>query len=150
VGTPPSGYAAGVNDPVYTAEVTSTGGRTDGRARSTDGNLDLRIATPGSGAEGTNPEELFAAGYAACFASAFLLGARRAKADIDGIEVTAEVTLGKQDDGGYGLAVTLRVQAPGIPQATADELIAVAHEGCPYSRATRGNVEVVLQAVGAA
>jgi osmotically inducible protein OsmC len=134
---------------VYTTSATSTGGRFEGRVRADRGAFELGTNAPGQG-EGTNPEELFAAGYAACFASAFLLGARRAQADPSGVEVTAEVTLGKEDDGGFGLAVQLRVNAPNIPQAQADELIAAAHEGCPYSKATRGNIDVGLEAVGGA
>jgi lipoyl-dependent peroxiredoxin len=136
-------------DPLHTTSATSTGGRFDGRVRAASGTFDLETSAPGQG-EGTNPEELFAAGYAACFASAFLLGARRANADIEGVEVTADVMLGKEDDGGSALAVTLHVNAPRMSQADAERLAAEAHGICPYSRATHGNVDVALDAVGGA
>lgn len=144
----PRGYAPTVIEPVYTAEVTSTGGRTDGRARSTDGNLDVKVAIPGSGGDGTNPEELFAAGYAACFGSAVFLTARRMRLDPGDVAVRARVHLGKAGDGGFGLAAELDVTIPGADQATADEIVRRAHDVCPYSRATRGNIEVELTARG--
>ncbi len=136
-------------EPVYTAEVTSTGGRTDGRARSTDGTLDLPISIPGSGGGGTNPEELFAAGYAACFGSAVQLTARRMKVDPADVAVQAKVHLGK-DERGFGIGVELDVTIPRADQATAEELVRRAHEVCPYSRATQGNVDVALTARGGA
>ena len=137
-------------EPLYTAEVTSTGGRADGRARSTDGNLDVPVGMPGGGGEGTNPEELFAAGYSACFASAAMLLARQMKLDPTGLEVQAQVTLGRLEDGMYGLAVGLDLNGPALTQEQADQLVAAAHEVCPYSRATRGNVDVTLTASGGA
>ncbi len=119
------------------------------QARSSDGNLDLPIAIPGSGGAGTNPEELFAAGYAACFGSAVQLTARRMKIDPADVAVRARVHLGK-DEGGFGIGVELDVTVPNADQATAEDLVRRAHEVCPYSRATRGNVEVALTAHGGA
>src|SRR4051812_16583741 len=135
-------------EPLYTTSVTSTGGRRDGRVRSAQGTLDLAVDPPGHG-DGTNPEELFAAGYAACFTSAAALAARRLKLDPSGLEVTAEVTLGRVGDD-YDIAVHLRLTAPKIPQEDAERVIDIAHQGCPYSRATRGNIEVGLTANGGA
>ncbi len=143
------GYAGPVIEPVYTAEVTSTGGRTDGRARSTDGSLDLGITIPGSGGAGTNPEELFAAGYAACFGSAVQLTARRMKVDPADVAVRARVHLGKVE-GGFGIGVELDVTIPNADQATAEDVVRRAHQVCPYSRATHGNVDVELTAHGGA
>ncbi len=134
---------------VYTAAVTANG--REGRAVSTDGRLDLKLSPPpafggGEGAEGTNPEQLFAAGYAACFASALAAVGRKAGADTAEVSVTAEVGIGKDAaDGGYALAVTLRVELPGtLAGETGHRLVEQAHQLCPYSKATRGNVEVRL------
>ena len=132
---------------LYTAEATSTGEGRNGKVRSSDGVVDLVMATPvemgGSGA-GSNPEQLFAAGYAACFHSALRLVARRAGADVQGSEVTGRVGIGPTGTGGYGLAVTLRVALPAVPADTARALVEQAHQVCPYSNATRGNIEVAL------
>lgn len=128
--------------PLYTAEVTSTGGRNKGHARSTDGNLDLKVVVPGSGAEGTNPEELFAAGFAACFGNAVITTARRQQKDPGEVEVTARVHIGSDDAGGFGLAVELEVSVPGLSKEEAEEIVALADQACPYSKATRGNIEV--------
>jgi osmotically inducible protein OsmC len=130
----------------YTAIATASG--REGRAVSSDGKLDVQLDQPvelgGKGA-GTNPEQLFAAGYAACFASALSLVARRAKVDVSDAAVTAEVGLGPNDSGGFALAVTLRVELPDqIPSATRRELVEAAHQTCPYSNATRGNIPVEL------
>ena len=134
---------------LYTAEATAEGGR-DGKVRSSDGTLDLTLAPPkemgGTGA-GSNPEQLFAAGYAACFHSALGLVARRAKQDIAGSTITAQVGIGPNGDGGYGLAVTLEASLPGVEAETARRLVEQAHQVCPYSNATRGNVEVTLNLV---
>jgi lipoyl-dependent peroxiredoxin len=131
----------------YTAEATATGGRRAGRATSPDGVLDLPIAPPkevGGPGGATNPEQLFAAGYAACFDSAIGAIARREKVEVGQTSVTARVGLGRAEEGGYGLEVELRVSVPGVPREQAEELVAKAHRLCPYSRATRGNIEVSL------
>ncbi|CAL9436424.1 Organic hydroperoxide resistance protein OhrB [Streptomyces sp. enrichment culture] len=133
-------------DTLYTAAATATHGR-DGRAVSSDGRLDLALSAPvelGGDGRGTNPEQLFAAGYAACFGSALALVGRRAKVDVGDAAVTAEVGLGRQGEG-FGLAVTLRVELPDtVDEATGRKLVEQAHQVCPYSQATRGNVPVDL------
>lgn len=131
---------------LYTAHATATGGR-DGRAVSNDNNLDVKLTTPkqlgGAGGEGTNPEQLFAAGYSACFLSAMKFVATPMKVALPAdATVTAEVGVGPNDKGGFGLAAELRVALPGMEQAAAQALVAKAHEVCPYSNATRGNIEV--------
>ncbi|MBD0841970.1 MULTISPECIES: organic hydroperoxide resistance protein [unclassified Streptomyces] len=131
-------------DAIYTAVATATHGR-EGRAVSSDGKLDLQLAPPvelGGNGQGTNPEQLFAAGYAACFASALGLVGRQAKVDISDAAVTGEVGIGKQG-AGFGLAVTLRVELPeSVDEATGRKLVDQAHQVCPYSNATRGNIPV--------
>lgn len=131
---------------IYTAVATATHGR-DGRAVSSDGRLDLQLAIPvemGGNGQGTNPEQLFAAGYAACFASALGLVGRQAQVDVTDAAVTGEVGIGKQGEG-FGLAVTLRVELPGsVDEATGRKLVEQAHQVCPYSNATRGNIPVEL------
>ncbi|MCX5082089.1 organic hydroperoxide resistance protein [Streptomyces sp. NPDC056121] len=131
---------------IYTAVATATHGR-DGRAVSSDGRLDLQLAIPtemGGNGQGTNPEQLFAAGYSACFASALGLVGRAAKVDVSDAAVTAEVGIGKQGEG-FGLAVTLRVELPETVDAeTGRKLVEQAHQVCPYSNATRGNIDVEL------
>ncbi len=139
---------------LYTAEATSEGGRFQGRAFTSDGRLDVPIEPPaelGGPEEGnaTNPEQLFAAGYAACFHSALKLVARKQKAAFSDSAVTAEVGIGPDEAGGFGLEVTLRVELGGIDQAAAEQLVAAAHQVCPYSNATRGNVPVTLETVTA-
>ena len=137
-------------DITYTAIATSTGEGRTGRARTSDGVLDVELATPremGGPGGATNPEQLFAAGYAACFHSALKAVGRAQKVAFSDSAVTAEVGLGKDDQGGFGLAVTLHVELGGLDQAAADDLVARAHQVCPYSNATRGNVEVVLETV---
>jgi Ohr subfamily peroxiredoxin len=138
---------------LYTAEATSTGDGRNGHVASSDGVLDAPVATPSEmGGKGgaTNPEQLFAAGYAACFHSALRGVARRAKADVTGSRVTARVGLGKSSETAYGLTVGLDVALPAVPRAVAEELVAAAHQVCPYSNATRGNVEVELAVVDSA
>jgi Ohr subfamily peroxiredoxin len=133
---------------LYTAEVTSTGDGRNGNVVSSDGIIDFPVATPkemGGQGGATNPEQLFAAGYAACFHSALKLVGRREKVSVDGTTVTARVGLGRVDSGGYGLAVTLVVAVPGADRETALRLTEVAHQVCPYSNATRGNVDVQLE-----
>lgn len=133
-------------DALYTAVATATHGR-DGRAITSDGKLDLQLAVPvemGGSGQGTNPEQLFAAGYAACFASALGLVGRRAKVDLSEAAVTGEVGIGKQGEG-FALAVVLRVELPdSVDEATGRDLVEQAHQVCPYSNATRGNIPVEL------
>ncbi|WP_371579834.1 organic hydroperoxide resistance protein [Streptomyces sp. NBC_01314] len=133
-------------DALYTAVATATHGR-EGRAVSNDGKLDLDLALPvemGGNGQGTNPEQLFAAGYSACFASALGLVGRAAKVDVSDAAVTAEVGIGKQGEG-FALKVTLRVELPdSVDEATGRKLVEQAHQVCPYSNATRNNVPVEL------
>jgi lipoyl-dependent peroxiredoxin len=132
---------------LYTAEATAWGGR-DGRAAASDNVLDVQLAVPtelgGPGGAATNPEQLFAAGYAACFHSALKLVARGQGVDADESAVTARVGIGANDAGGFGLTVELEAELPGVDRDTAEALVARAHEVCPYSNATRGNVDVAL------
>ncbi len=135
--------------PLYTAEATAVGGR-DGHARSADGYVDVEMRPPvemGGRGGGANPEQLFAAGYAACFQSAMAVVARRQKVSVDGSTVTGKVTIGTIEGGGFGLAVELDVHIPGVDDATATSVIEAAHQVCPYSNATRGNIAVTLVAV---
>lgn len=131
---------------LYTAIATATGGR-DGRVKSADEVLDLELRVPaemgGAGGAYTNPEQLFAAGYAACFDGALGLIIKAAKIEAGPSAVTAEVSFGKNDGGGFGLEVLLQVHIPGVDEATAAQLVGKAHEICPYSNAVRGNVEVL-------
>jgi len=133
----------------YTTTVTSSGGR-EGHVRSADGVLDLPLSMPkelgGSGKPGTtNPEQLFAAGYAACFENALLRAAREQKAKLSGSSVTATVGIGRRADGRFGLEVALTVKLDGVGRAEAEALARAAHEEiCPYSRAVRGNVDVAV------
>lgn len=136
---------------LYKAQATATGGR-EGRAVASDNKLDVKLSTPkelgGPGGEGTNPEQLFAAGYSACFLSALKLVAMHAKVALPAdATVTGEVGIGPNGQGGYGLAVDLRVSLPGVEQEKAQALVSKAHEVCPYSNATRGNIEVNLSLV---
>jgi osmotically inducible protein OsmC len=135
---------------LYTAHATATGGR-DGRAVTSDKVLDVKLATPtsmgGAGGEGTNPEQLFAAGYSACF-----LGAMKAVAGRDKLAISPEPTVeGNVGFGptsaGYGIAVELKIGLPGMPKDKAQELVDKAHQICPYSNATRGNIPVTLTLV---
>jgi lipoyl-dependent peroxiredoxin len=134
---------------VYTAAAMSTGEGRNGHVRTSDGRIDLDLAIPkemGGSGEGANPEELFAAGYAACFHSALKLIAGQRKLSITDSSVSAEVGIGPNDAGGFALTAALNVELPGLDQATADELVAAAHQVCPYSNATRGNMPVTLAA----
>ncbi|MER5554804.1 organic hydroperoxide resistance protein [Streptomyces sp. NPDC002793] len=132
-------------DALYTAAATANG--REGRAVSSDGRIDLPLALPpalGGNGEGTNPEQLFAAGYAACFASAMSSVAREMKVDTKDVSVTAEVSIGK-DDSGFGLAVVMRVELPeALEGETGRRLVEATHAYCPYSKATRGNIDVEL------
>ncbi|MFD2330157.1 organic hydroperoxide resistance protein [Cohnella sp. GCM10020058] len=135
---------------LYTATVTVTGGR-EGKLSSSDGVLQLELRMPkelgGMGGAATNPEQLFAAGYAACFESALNLVCRRREVKFEGTEVTAHVTIGKDTDGGFALAVALDVTLNGVERTLAEQLTAEAHQVCPYSKATRGNIEVTINVV---
>lgn len=136
---------------LYTAVATATGGRS-GHVESADGAVSLDLAIPrelgGSGKAGANPEELFAAGYAACFGSAAEHLAKRQKLETGDITVTAHVGIGPNETGGFGLAVTLDVAIAGLDQTAAEKLVHGAHQVCPYSNATRGNIDVKLNVTG--
>ena len=138
---------------LYTAEATVTGGR-QGHGRTSDGRLDVDFDVPtemgGSGGPGTNPEQLFAVGYAACFQSALLRFAAGRQLDVTGAEITARVGIGTLKTGGFGLQVALDLDAPELDREEAFDLMARAHETCPYSRATRGNIDVTLTVGGRA
>ncbi|MCX5206162.1 organic hydroperoxide resistance protein [Streptomyces sp. NBC_00237] len=133
-------------DALYTAVATANG--REGRAVSSDGQIDLPLGFPvalGGNGRGTNPEQLFAAGYAACFASAMGSIARQEKLDVADVSVTAEVSIGKDTDGGFGLAVVMRVELPEhLEGETGRTLLEKTHAYCPYSKATRGNIPVEL------
>jgi osmotically inducible protein OsmC len=134
---------------LYTARATATGGR-DGRATSSDKALDVALSTPkqlgGAGGAGSNPEQLFAAGYAACFLSAMKLVGGQLKTPVPAAaSVGAEVGIGPDGAGGFALAVTLAVTTPGMDAAAAEAVVARAHEVCPYSNATRGNIAVTIR-----
>ena len=132
---------------LYTAEALATGEGRDGHGRTSDGRLDLDLATPtelGGSGNGANPEQLFAVGYAACFHSALRLVARQEKADVSDSAVGARVSLGQIDGGGFGLAVELEITLPNLDHDAAQALAEKAHQVCPYSNATRGNVDVSL------
>lgn len=132
---------------LYTAEALATGEGRDGHGRSSDGRLDFDLAIPkemGGSGNGTNPEQLFAVGYAACFHSALRLVARQAKVDVTDSTVGARVSLGQLDNGGFGLAVELEVALPNVDEKTAQEIADKAHQVCPYSNATRGNIDVTV------
>lgn len=133
---------------LYTAQATTTGGR-DGHAVTSDNKLDVKLSTPrelgGADGEGTNPEQLFAAGYSACFLSALKFVCMHAKLALPAdAAVTAEVGIGPNGQGGFGLATALNVSLPGLGREMAQALVDKAHEVCPYSNATRGNIEVKI------
>lgn len=133
--------------PIYSATATSTGGR-DGRSVTSDKKLDLALSTPkelgGAGGEGTNPEQLFAAGYSACFIGAFKLVASKQKVKIpNDVSVTATIGIGENTKGeGFTISADLEVDAPGLEKDVVEQLIEAAHKVCPYSNATRGNIDV--------
>jgi lipoyl-dependent peroxiredoxin len=141
---------------LYTAVATANDAGRNGRTRTDDGKLDLALSMPeamgGPGGDGTNPEQLFAAGYAACFANAMRSAARRERREevVEGATVTARVDIGAIGGGRFGLAVSLDVDIPRLAQPDAEQLVAAAHERCPYSNATRGNIPVTLAARGGA
>lgn len=132
---------------VYTAEAHVQGGR-DGHGRTSDGALEVDIAPPGGEREGTNPEQLFAIGYGACFESAMRVVARRQKLEVGDASLASKVHLITREDRSFGLAVELDASLPGLGDDAAVDLVRAAHAVCPYSNATRGNVEVTLTANG--
>jgi lipoyl-dependent peroxiredoxin len=132
---------------MYTAKTRTTGGRENGASRSSDGRLDIRFSTPGPERIGTNPEQLFAAGWSACFESAVVLAARNRKIHLPAdVTIDAEVELNLGDDG-YFLRTRLNVRLPGVERKIAQALVDEAQEICPYSKATRGNIEVTINLV---
>ena len=132
----------------YSTTATATGGR-DGNARSEDGRFDVALSTPrelgGAGGDGSNPEQLFAAGYAACFIGALKVAGQQLNVKVpDDVSVTAKVGIGPRAAGGFGITTDLSVSLPGVDRGQAQKLVDTAHQICPYSNATRGNVDVGL------
>jgi osmotically inducible protein OsmC len=132
---------------IYTAKIHTTGGREGGASRSSDGHLDIRLSRPGASGDGTNPEQLFAAGWSACFISAMKIAAGRLKVALpDDLAIDAEVDVGPTL-GAYGLAARLNVSLPGIEAEVAQRLLEATDRLCPYSNATRGNIDVRINLV---
>jgi Ohr subfamily peroxiredoxin len=132
---------------LYTAKTHTTGGRENGHAKSSDGQLEVRLSTPGTNRPGTNPEQLFAAGWSACFEGAMQFVARSRKITLPPeTAIDAEVDL-NQGEGGFFLKARLNVSIPGVERSVAEEIVAQAHQVCPYSKATRGNIQVDLKVV---
>lgn len=136
---------------LYTATVTVQGGR-EGSLESSDGALKHKLSMPkalgGAGGDGTNPEQLFAAGFGACYESALANIARKEGVKLQGVEVTANVMIGKDDsDGGFKLAARLDVKIPGVDRTQAEDLAKKAHDFCPYAKATRGNMDVEVNVI---
>jgi lipoyl-dependent peroxiredoxin len=137
---------------LYTAEAQVTGGRAEGHGRTSDGALEVDLRLPpemGGEGGGTNPEQLFAVGYASCFESAIGVVARRHKAEVGDVSVDSKVALVTTEDRGFTVAVELHVTLPSVEGEQAVEIVRAAHQVCPYSNATRGNIDVVLTANGA-
>lgn len=131
---------------LYTAKAHTTGGR-DGQSRTDDGRLDIKLSPPGQAGNGTNPEQLFAAGYSACFIGAMKAVAGKTKVTLpQDLAIDAEVDLGPTP-GAYGIAVRMNVSLPGMDRAAAQALLDAAHQVCPYSNATRGNIDVAIKLV---
>ena len=131
---------------LYTAKTHTTGGR-DGASRTSDGRLEVKLSSPGTAGNGTNPEQLFAAGWSACFLSAIGLAAAQRKVSLPpDRSIDAEVDLGT-NEGGYVLRARLNVHLPGLDRAVAQSLVEAAHQTCPYSKATRGNIDVAINLV---
>ncbi len=133
---------------LYRTSVTATGGR-DGAARSEDGRVDVQLSTPrelgGAGGAGTNPEQLFAAGYAACFIGALRVAGKELRLTVPSdTSIVATVGIGPRSEGGFGITADLLVRLPGLPREDAEKLVAAAHRICPYSNATRNNIDVGL------
>jgi osmotically inducible protein OsmC len=132
---------------LYTAKAHTTGGREGGRSRTSDGQLDVNLAVPGTESMGTNPEQLFAVGWSACFLSALKITAQKRRIKLpNDTSIDAEIDLG-MNNGAYLLQARLNVNLPGIDRATAQQLIEGAHKECPYSKATHGNINVVTNLV---
>jgi Ohr subfamily peroxiredoxin len=140
-------------NPIYTAEAHVTGGRIDGHGKTSDGNLEVDLRLPkelGGEGGGTNPEELFAVGFASCFESALGVVGRRAREEVGDVAIDSKVMLLPTEQRGFNLAVELDVSLPSVDdQAKAVEIVRAAHQVCPYSNATRGNIDVTLTANGA-
>jgi osmotically inducible protein OsmC len=135
-----------LNKVLYTAQTHTTGGR-DGASRTSDGRLEVKLSSPGGPGGGTNPEQLFAAGWSACFMSAIGLAASKQKVALPADRaIDAEVDLGTNEDG-YVLRARLHVSLPGLDRETAQALVDTAHQTCPYSKATRGNIDVTIDLV---
>jgi osmotically inducible protein OsmC len=142
-----------IDKAIYTATSTSTGGRT-GSTKSSDGRVSLQLSTPkelgGDSGPGTNPEQLFASGYSACFIGAMKAVAARQKISLPAdVSITADVAIGPMTgkEGAFSIAVTMQVSVPGMDRAAAEQLVATAHQVCPYSNATRGNVDVAISVI---
>ncbi|HEX2858779.1 MAG TPA: organic hydroperoxide resistance protein [Alphaproteobacteria bacterium] len=138
-------------DVKYSTQATATGGR-DGKAATADGSFSVSLATPkelgGAGGPGNNPEQLFAAGYSACFLGALKLVARQNGVTLpDTSSITATIGIGPRSEGGFGLTAALQASLPGIDKAQAEDLLQKAHQVCPYSNATRGNIDVALSVI---
>jgi len=132
---------------LYTAKTHTTGGRENGHAKSSDGQLEVRLSTPGTNRPGTNPEQLFAAGWSACFEGAMQFVARQRKITLSpdtAIDAEVDLNLG---DGGFFLKARLNVRIPGVERSVAQEIVDQAHQICPYSKATRGNIDVSIRVV---
>ena len=132
---------------LYTAKTHTTGGRDGGASRSSDGRLDVKLSSPGTAGTGTNPEQLFAAGWSACFEGAMGVAARKMKVALPAdpaIDAEVDLNLG---DGGYFLRARLNVSLPGLERDVAQALVDAAHQTCPYSKATRGNIDVAVTLV---
>lgn len=139
-----------MSNPIYTAQATVTGGRAEGHGRTSDGALDVQLRPPGEGApEGTNPEQLFAVGYAACFEGAIGVVGRRERAEVGDVSIDSRVSLLSTEERGFKIAVEMDVTLPQVSDPEqARQIVAAAHQVCPYSHATRGNIEVTLTANG--
>ncbi|OYT88179.1 MAG: organic hydroperoxide resistance protein [Burkholderiales bacterium PBB6] len=142
-----------IDQAIYTANATATGGRA-GTAKSSDGNLSVDLSTPrelgGAGGAGTNPEQLFAAGYSACFIGAMKAVSARQKIALPAeVSITSDVAIGPMTGkaGAFGISVAMQISVPGMDRAALEALVATAHEVCPYSNATRGNIDVTLTVV---
>lgn len=132
---------------VYTAKTHTTGGRENGVSRSSDGRIDVKLSLPGSPRIGTNPEQLFAAGWSACFESAIGLAARKRKVPLTEIVIDAEVDLHLAGNDDYSLSARLNVGLPGVGREVAEQLVKDAEQLCPYSKATRGNIDVAIKVI---
>jgi len=136
------------NKVIYTAKTVTVGGRENGQSRSSDGHLDIKLSTPGTDGTGTNPEQLFAAGWSACFEGAMGIGARKMRVSLPAnTSIAAEVDLMFDKNSGLSLRARLNVSIPDLDREIAQKLIDFAHDNCPYSKAIRGNVDVMITLV---